>query len=196
MKGCLDAIARQETPFARVVIVDNTGEGLSADQPQALARGWECIRPGYNAGFAEANNIAVDILTDCQWVALVNPDAYLQPDWLTRMVGAVRRYPGCSFFAARLLMASDPSKIDGAGDAYHMSGLVWRRGYGRQASAISDQEVFSPCAAAALYRRDAFLSAGGFDPDFFCFVEDVDLGFRLRLLGHRCMMVADARCPS
>ena len=47
-------------------------------------------------------------------------------------------------------------------------------------------EIFAPCAAAALYRRAAFLEAGGFDEHFFCYMEDVDLGFRLRLLGYRC----------
>jgi GT2 family glycosyltransferase len=50
-------------------------------------------------------------------------------------------------------------------------------------------EVFSPCAAAALYRRSALHEAGGFDEDYFCYAEDVDLGFRLRLAGHRCLYV-------
>ena len=52
--------------------------------------------------------------------------------------------------------------------------------------------VRSPCAAAALYRRDAFMDAGGFDTSFFCYLEDVDLGFRLRLMGHRSTYVPEA----
>ena len=55
-----------------------------------------------------------------------------------------------------------------------------------------DQEVFAPCAAAALYRRTAFEAAGGFDEQYFCYFEDVDLGFRLRLRGLRCVCVHDA----
>jgi hypothetical protein len=56
-----------------------------------------------------------------------------------------------------------------------VSGLVWRMGHGIPASALqgSEYEVFSPCAAAALYRRSALLEVGGFDEDFFCYVEDV-----------------------
>ncbi len=192
LKICLDAIKGQETAFSRVVVIDNSADKQNQILPFTLPINWRLVSLGYNAGFAAANNIAVEKLADCQWVALVNPDAYLQPDWLTKMVFAARLHPEFSFFAPRLLMASDPSKIDGAGDAYHMSGMVWRSGHGGQASEIGDKEVFSPCAAAALYRRDAFLEAGGFDADFFCFVEDVDLGFRLRLLGHRCLRVADA----
>ncbi len=81
--------------------------------------------------------------------------------------------------------------LDGEGDAYHVSGLVWRMGHGAPVPAVAEneREVFSPCAAAALYRRSALLEAGGFDEDYFCYVEDVDLGFRLRLAGHRCLYV-------
>ena len=43
-------------------------------------------------------------------------------------------------------------------------------------------EVFSPCVAAAMLRRSCIQSLGGFDEDYFCYVEDVDLAFRLRLI--------------
>ena len=53
----------------------------------------------------------------------------------------------------------------------------------------TNTDVFAPCAAAALYRRDAFEDVAGFDEKFFCYFEDVDLAFRLRLRGYRCMYV-------
>lgn len=49
--------------------------------------------------------------------------------------------------------------------------------------------MFSSCAATAVYRRSVLLELGGFDEDYFCYVEDVDLGFRLRLAGYRCLYV-------
>jgi GT2 family glycosyltransferase len=52
--------------------------------------------------------------------------------------------------------------------------------------------VFAPCAAAALYRRDVLLEVSGFDESYFAYLEDVDLGFRLRLAGYRCLYVPDA----
>lgn len=57
---------------------------------------------------------------------------------------------------------------------------------------LTDQDVFCACAAAALYRLDVVRRAGGFDADLFCYLEDVDLGFRLRLIGYRCRLVAAA----
>ncbi|MBV5325640.1 MAG: glycosyltransferase family 2 protein, partial [Rhodospirillaceae bacterium] len=89
-------------------------------------------------------------------------------------------------FGSTQLMAEDPLRLDGAGDNYSIFGIAWRGGFGGAASlVISDREVFSPCAAAALY--------GGFAEHFFCYLEDVDLGFRLRLGGHGMVQVADAR---
>jgi GT2 family glycosyltransferase len=97
-------------------------------------------------------------------------------------------------FASELRQADDPSRLDGAGDAYHVSGLAWRIGHGRPAPDRQQPgEVFGPCAAAALVRRDAFEDVGGFDGRFFCYLEDVDLAFRLRLRGHRCIYVPGAR---
>jgi GT2 family glycosyltransferase len=192
LSRCLDALSQQEVPFFRVIIIDNNAQNQENHLPFSLPEGWELICLGYNAGFAAANNIAVNKLADCQWVALVNPDAYLHPAWLKYMCDAIRTHQNYSFFASRLMMANEPTKVDGLGDVYHMSGLVWRAGHGRMASNGVEKEIFSPCAAAALYKRDAFLEAGGFDPDFFCFVEDVDLGFRLQLLGHRCLLVKKA----
>ncbi|MBA2673410.1 glycosyltransferase family 2 protein, partial [Ramlibacter sp.] len=55
-------------------------------------------------------------------------------------------------------------------------------------------EIFSPCAAAALYRRAAWDAVDGFDEDFFCYLEDVDLGFRMRLAGWRCVHVPESVC--
>jgi GT2 family glycosyltransferase len=86
------------------------------------------------------------------------------------------------------------NRLDGTGDVYHVSGLAWRRDHGRRVldHEPGEGEIFSPCAAAALYRRDAFLEVGGFDESFFAYFEDSDLSFRLRLRDHRCLYVPDA----
>ncbi len=93
-----------------------------------------------------------------------------------------------------MIQALDRGRLDGVGDAYHVSGVHWRIGYGEKVrdSVVHDAEVFSVCGAAMLCRRDLFLEVGGFDERFFCYAEDVDLGFRLRLRGQRCWYVADS----
>jgi GT2 family glycosyltransferase len=133
--------------------------------------------------------------TDCDWVALLNPDAFPEPSWLEALVEASAQAPHAALLASRLMLADRPGVLDGEGDSYGVNGFAWRRHHGRpytQRESGPPEEAFSPCAAAALYRRDAFLAAGGFDESFFCYLEDVDLGFRLRLRGERCLYVPDA----
>jgi GT2 family glycosyltransferase len=73
------------------------------------------------------------------------------------------------------------------------AGGAFKRGHGAPASAyLEQQEVFAACGAAFLIRRDVFELAGGFDEDFFLSHEDVDLSYRVRLLGYRCVYVPDA----
>jgi GT2 family glycosyltransferase len=144
-------------------------------------------------GFAAGNNLA---LAGCnsEFIALLNPDAFPEPDWLEKLLASASSNPDVVAFGSRQLDQSNPEYLDGIGDNYHMSGLVWRERHGVQQlpSDLIQREIFSPCAAAALYRRQAVVDVGGFDEDFFCYVEDVDLGFRLRLAGYKTMYVPDA----
>jgi GT2 family glycosyltransferase len=191
---CLAAIMQQSRHFDRVVLADNASEDGSLSLAERDFPQVEVLRLGSNAGFARANNLAIAMVEDCDVVALVNPDAFLDHRWLEKMLTAAAADAGSAGFASRLLMADRPDLLDGAGDAYHVGGLAWRMHHGEPASdhGRDARQVFSPCAAAALYRRDALLAVGGFDEDFFCYVEDVDLGFRLRLAGHACAYVPEA----
>jgi GT2 family glycosyltransferase len=192
----LEAVARQTLAPAETYLVDNGSTDGSADDAEARFPWVEVIRLGRNAGFAAANNVAVR-QTDCESVALLNPDAFPEPDWLERLAEAASASPGCASFSSRLMLAGQDGVLDGEGDAYGVNGFAWRRHHGARAGPELDereaaQEVFSASAAAALYRRDAFLDVGGFDERFFCYLEDIDLGFRLRLRGAACLYVPGA----
>lgn len=194
IERCLDAVAAQTLPPRRVIVVDNGSSDGSIERVEQGYPGIRVLRLGRNTGFAAANNRAVEQAGDAAWIALLNPDAYPGPRWLEALLAAARDHPDCAAFGSRLLRADDPDVIDGDGDIYHVAGGAWRCHHGVATPQIGDTsaEVFSPCAAAALYRRDAFLEVGGFDESYFCYLEDVDLGFRLRLQGHYARQVADA----
>ena len=191
---CVASLRAQTLAPRRVIVVDNGSEDGSLDRLGARPRGLEVLRIGRNAGFAAATNRGVERSGDCDWVATLNPDAFPEPGWLEALLRAARDRPEFALLASRQLMARDPSRLDGAGDAYAVSGLAWRRLFAQPARdvALRSEEVFGPCAAAALYRREALVEAGALDESFFCYFEDVDVAFRMRLLGHRCLYVPEA----
>jgi len=189
----LEALAEQTVAPHRVIVVDNASDDGSLDGLEARFPQVELVRSRENLGFAAANNLAVRMCDDCELVALLNPDAFPEPDWLETLLAAAEAHPGCAAFGSRLVRDDDRETLDGAGDQYHVSGLAWRRDQGAPLTVERPPgESFSACAAAALYRREALLAVGGFDEHFFCYYEDTDLAFRLRLAGHRCLYVPAA----
>jgi GT2 family glycosyltransferase len=194
LERALRAVAGQTLPPRRVLVVDNASTDGSVDGLEDRHPGVEVLRLERNVGFGAANNIGVSAATDCTWIALLNPDAFPEPRWLEALTEAARTEPSYSFFASRLLVADDPGKLDGTGDVYHVSGLAFRRDHGRTVEEVARRraEVFAPCAAAAMYTRSAFVEAGGFDERYFAYLEDLDLAFRLRLAGRRCLYVPES----
>jgi GT2 family glycosyltransferase len=178
----------------KVVVVDNASTDGSAERIARECRAVKLVRAPRNLGFAGGNNLGFREAAGSEWIALLNPDAFAEPDWLEKLVAAGRAREGCGSVGSRLLRADDTSMLDGIGDVYHVSGLHWREGFGKPASGrgLEPKEIFSPCAAAALYRASALSEAGGFDEDYFCYAEDVDLGYRLRLLGYRSWYAPDS----
>ena len=193
--GVLAALEHQTLTPVRVLVVDNgSADTRHLEEVVAAHPSCELFLLDDNLGFAAANNRGIALCGAVQFVALLNPDAYPEPEWLAELVGAARRYPGAASFASRMLNHQDPSRLDGAGDMLSLAGKPNRRGHGLPATGrfLDGAEVFAPCAAAALYRRGPLDACGGFDEKYFCYVEDMDLGFRLRLAGWGCRYVPTA----
>lgn len=192
---CLESLSQQTFRDFEVILVDNGSSDNSLEhlEERYPGLGMRVERLPHNLGFAGGNNLGARLARG-QWLVLLNTDAFPEPDWLAELVKAAQTSPGFGSFSSRQLRAGDPNTLDGAGDAYHVSGLAWRIGLGYPSArfGLESAVIFSPCAAAAMYLRQAFLEVGGFDEDFFSYFEDVDLGFRLQLAGYRCLYVAQA----
>jgi GT2 family glycosyltransferase len=193
---CLAALAAQTYTDFEVILVDNGSSDASLTLAQTTSAFFNLHieKLPKNVGFAAANNIGAKCAQG-QWLALLNTDAFPSETWLEKMLQAVAQQPDNIFLASQLIQANNHDLLDGVGDALHISGLAWRRKHGRstlEPDAQRTHEVFSACAAAALYPRNAFLQVGGFDESFFSYHEDVDLAFRLRLRGLCCLYIPEA----
>ena len=185
LPDCLDSIESQTLRPARVVVVDN---GSTDGSLELLAeRGVEVVELGRNTGFAHAANRGIEAAGG-ELVALVNTDVVLEPDWLERMAAALAAHPRAGAVACKMVDLRDPALLWDAGDVLRRDGAAIQRGRGERDDGAYDApgEVFSACGGAALYRRAAVLEAGGFDERYFAYLEDVDLGLRLRLSGWSC----------
>lgn len=193
LSRCLEALSHQTCKDFRIIVADNASDQSQPHQIFSKFPRLTFVQNKSNYGFAKANNHLTGLSYKSEWIILLNPDAFPEPDWLEQLIKATSEYPDYSFFASRLLMEHNGSLLDGDGDSYHISGLVRRREHGKNRSKESaPEEIFSSCAAAAMYRTTIVREAGGFDEDFFCYLEDVDLGFRLRLAGYKCLLIPTA----
>ncbi|MCL4466978.1 MAG: glycosyltransferase family 2 protein [Chloroflexi bacterium] len=194
LRDCLGALARQTYVDKEVVLVDNGSSDGSLALVQAEFAGVRLLRNQRNLGFAAANNQAI-AATQSEFVALLNNDTQVEPDWLAQLVGALESDPRLGSCASQMLFAQRPGIINSAGIALDRAGIAWDRWGGRSAQDAPAEpgEVFGPCAGAALYRRALFADVGGFDEDFFAYLEDVDLAWRARLRGWGCRYVPQAK---
>jgi GT2 family glycosyltransferase len=194
LEKCLTALTGQTHRPRQIIVVDNASSDDSLSGIEENFPDVKLTRLNDNTGFSHANNLGVEKVKNCDWIAFLNPDAFAELNWLENLILAAERNPEFSFFGSHMLRYGSEDEMDGTGDVYHVSGLAWRRDHGLKASKSNREtgEIFSACAAAAMIRKEVFLEVGGFDETFHSYFEDVDLGFRIRLLGHRSLYVADA----
>lgn len=198
LRTCLRAVQLQSSTYINVIVVDDgstdgTDEMIADEFPE-----YRYLRLPENLGFAAASNAGMTA-GDAEYVALLNNDAIPEPDWLERLVNAMDRCPDAGALASKILLADGSGRLHAAGDTFSWSGLPNSRGVWEQDEGQYDIEepVFSACAAAVLYRRSALEQAAAltgeiFDTDFFMYCEDIDLGWRLRLLGWEIIYIPDA----
>lgn len=193
LPGCLDGLRAQSYEDFHVILVDNGSTDDSISFVQRYYPEVQVIGLAENRGFAVAVNTGIRGATS-KYVALLNVDTIPQPQWLANLVETIEECPpdiGC--LASKMLNLENPKIIDDAGDSFSWYGSSWKRGKGEAAEIYCHQEeIFSACAGAALYRRTFLEDVGLFDESFNSYLEDVDLGLRGQLLGYRCLYLPDA----
>ena len=183
--------AQTETRF-HLVVLDNASKGNQRPTAETLPDGADLIQSEINLGFAEGNNVGARGARS-PYLVFLNPDALPAPDWLAVLIDTAERHPDAVAVGSTQVRLDSEHLFDGTGDVLHASGLAYGSNFGKpRVAAPPLGETFSACAAAMLVRRDAFEAVGGFDARYFCYFEDVDLGFRLRLDGGRILQSPDA----
>ncbi len=194
LQTCLAALGAQTLRDRDVIVVDNGSEDGSVAWLRKRHPSVRVIENAQNMGFAAPVNQGI-LASDSRYVAVLNNDTEPSPEWLAALVQAAERDARVGMCASRMMFADQPTTINSTGISVDRVAIAWdRRGGetedGRETESV---EVFGACAGAALYRREMLQEVGLFDEEFFAYMEDVDLAWRARRLGWRCLYVPAAR---
>jgi GT2 family glycosyltransferase len=189
---CLDSLLKQTRPINQIVVVDNK----SSDNSIAMARqrfpSVIFIESPSNEGWGVGCNRGIQT-TASEFVVLVNNDAYLEPDCVEKMIEGVRQSVEYGSCASRILLADDSQTIEAAGVAIFRDGSSIGRGRLRPAAEYSEaKDVFCANDCCCLYRREMLAQIGIYDPDFFIYCDETDVGWRQQLAGWRCIYNPEA----
>ena len=196
LNNCLRSLLRQTYKDFETIVVDN---GSTDGSVELVKKDYPMVRPiclDENKGFSTGNNTGIKNSTS-EYIALLNNDMEVDPQWLQRLYRAIKETPKIGFCASKILNYKDRSVIDAAGDIFYAFGLARKRGHMQKDNEEFNynREIFGACAGAALYRREVLDDIGLFDEEFSpAYYEDVDLSFRAQLRGYKCLYVADAVC--
>lgn len=162
-----------------MIVVDNASDDGTAE----LISGHEVVRLPRNRGYAGGLAAVLD-LVDTPYVAWLNDDAVPDPSWLSELENALEAEPDAAAATSSILLTDGSTQSVGV--------ALTSDGYGKDV-VLAGREVFGFCGGAALLRTSELRAAGGVPAGFFCYYEDTDTAWRLRLAGHRVISVGPAR---
>lgn len=187
LQKCLDALDKQDFNDYNVIVVDDASTMSGVEEVLKGHRNVYLINHTKNLGFAASVNDGIKA-TDSKYVFLLNNDAYVEKDCISRLVKSMEENAGYKqtfSVQCKMISAVNHALIDNAGDFYNILGYARSRGKDKLTDSFSrPSEIFSACAGAAIYDREALVEIGLFDESHFAYLEDVDVGYRARLFGY------------
>ncbi len=184
---CLRAFADVEWPASalELIVVDNDSGDGSVARIRAAVPEAHVIEAGSNTGFAGGCNLGVAHATG-EYVAFLNNDARPHPRWIAEAVVVLQEDPQVASVASKVL-DWDGRLVDYVDGSMTWYAMGYKREVEKPDSPAFDtpKDVLFGTGAALFVRAEVYRSVGGFDERFFMFYEDVDLGWRLNLLGYR-----------
>jgi hypothetical protein len=191
LEDCFRSLTHQSYRNYEMILVDNGSKDDSISFMKEHFPNVHIVQLSSNTGFARGTNAGINEAKG-EFILTLNNDTCVFSDFIEKLIQPMMREPAVGMCASKMI--SPDKKINSTGICISRSGAAWDRGGFEEDHGQYDyeEEVFGPCAGAALYRRIMLDEIGLFDEDFFLFMEDVDLAFRARLAGWKCMYAPEA----
>ena len=188
LAACLESLAEDGWPSGdvEVVVVDNASKDGTADLVRAEFPGVRLVPSATNLGFAAGVRLGA-AESRGEVLVLLNNDTRVEKGWLPALAGALDRAPRDVAAVTGRIVSWDGTRVDYRDTLLTFDGHAFQKDFGRLHEEVRDDPPGSPrlapCGGNMAIRKGTFLSHGGFDDDFFAYLEDVDLGLRLRSRG-------------
>lgn len=189
MRPCMESLRQQRCRDFRVLVVDNGSDDGSVQwlKEQRIP----AIFLKENTGFTGAVNTGIRA-AGTEFVLLLNNDTVAEPGLVGELLKTIERSEKIFAVSSKMIQMHHRELMDDAGDMYSVLGWAYQRGVGRSSKGYNKPgEVFSACAAAAIYRKKVFETIGLFDEMHFCYLEDIDVCYRAKIYGYH-----NRYCPS
>lgn len=183
IKDCLDSLKMQSYPDFEIIVVDNASTDGSCEVVEKDFPEVKLIKLSQNFGFCRAVNEGIRV-TKTKYLILLNNDTKADKDFVRELRNAIDAHDDTFSVAAKMLQMNAPDKIDAAGDLYCALGWAFALGKDKKSNRYNKESViFSACGGASIYRKAMFEQIGYFDELHFTYLEDVDVGYRARIMG-------------
>ncbi len=193
LADCLRSLAVQTFSGFRIIVIDNGSEDESVSLLENQFPQVKLLKFNENRGFSVAVNHGISNST-APWLLLLNNDMEVAQDCLENLRIAIEKYQDYTFFSLKMVNFHQRHLLDGAGDSVLKGGVGYKLGTMERDSDYysADRDTFGVCAGAGLYKQELFEKIGLFDPEFFAYLEDVDLNMRARRCGLKCRYIGSA----
>ncbi|HJQ24131.1 MAG TPA: glycosyltransferase family 2 protein [Blastocatellia bacterium] len=189
---CLASLRQALPADCDLVVVDNASAEGNADAIAAAFPDVKLIRSAVNLGFAAGCNLGARH-TRSRSLVFLNPDTVVEPGWIEALIKPLEADDRTGLTTARILLMSDPERLNTCGCNIHLSGLTLCRGMARGRDTYLQREPVGAISGAAFaIRAELFERLGGFDEEMFLYLEDTDLSWRARLNGWQTVYTPDS----
>lgn len=184
LTSCIRSLLQSTQERLAITVVDNASNDNSLQEVENRFPQVHIIRNQSNLGYSSAANLGFS-RAKTKFVALINPDAFVDSKCLEGLVRAAEHHPEAAFFQPKILLIENPHVLNSAGNMIHVAGFGVCRGVG-----MRDDEQFNvetevnyASGACLLARMQAIREIGPLDEAFLAYGEDKDWGWRALMKG-------------
>jgi GT2 family glycosyltransferase len=196
LERCFGSLLALDYPADKreVILIDNGSVDGSVEEVRSKHAWVRLVANEKNLGFTGGCNQGALLAGDAEILVFLNNDMRVERDWLRELVAPIVRGE-CEGTTAKML-SWDGKLINSAGGGMNFHGIGIQQGYLDEPGPQHDFPRLSlfACGGAMAIKARVFHEVGRFDPEFFAYYEDVDLGWRMWVLGHSVQYVPSAVC--